>query len=91
MKRDFTRLLVLAFCCAAVFAADAAVVRDIAYDSSIGQSGLGDLYLPEKVAPETPVVLTIHGGGWRAGSRLRVHVARVDFRQRRLDFTPCSR
>ena len=31
------------------------------------------------------------GGGWRAGSRLRVHVARVDFHQRRLDFTPCSR
>ena len=31
------------------------------------------------------------GGGWRAGSRIRVHVARVDFRQRRLDFTPCSR
>ena len=30
------------------------------------------------------------GGGWKAGSRMRVHVARVDFRQRRLDFTPCS-
>ncbi len=31
------------------------------------------------------------GGGWRAGSRMRVHVAKVDFRQRRIDFTPCSR
>ena len=30
------------------------------------------------------------GGGWRAGSRMKVHVARVDFRQRKLDFTPCS-
>ena len=47
----------------------AKVVRDIAYDSSIGRFGLGDLYLPEKVTPETPVVLTIHGGGWGAGDR----------------------
>ena len=31
------------------------------------------------------------GGGWRAGSRIKVRIARVDFRQRRLDFTPCSR
>jgi ribonuclease R len=31
------------------------------------------------------------GGSWRAGSRLKVHVAKVDFNQRRVDFTPCSR
>ena len=31
------------------------------------------------------------GGSWRAGMRMKVHVARVDFRQRRIDFTPCSR
>ena len=30
-------------------------------------------------------------GSWRAGSRLKVHVAKVDFRQRRVDFVPCSR
>ena len=30
------------------------------------------------------------GGSWRAGDRMRVHVARVDFVQRRLDFTPCE-
>ena len=28
------------------------------------------------------------GGSWRVGSRLRVHVARVDFRERRIDFVP---
>ena len=28
------------------------------------------------------------GGSWRAGDRLRVHVARVDFTQRRIDFVP---
>jgi len=28
------------------------------------------------------------GGSWHVGDRLRVHVARVDFHQRRLDFVP---
>jgi acetyl esterase/lipase len=50
-------------------ACDAKVVRDVAYDASIGRFGLGDLYLPEKVTPETPAVLAIHGGGWGAGDR----------------------
>jgi len=31
------------------------------------------------------------GGSWRAGTRLKVRVAKIDFRQRRVDFTPCSR
>ena len=48
---------------------DAKVVRDVAYDPSIGRFGLGDLYLPEKVTPEPPVVLAIHGGGWGGGDR----------------------
>ena len=50
-------------------AAGAAVVRDIPYASVNGKFGLGDLYLPEKVSPKTPVVLAIHGGGWGAGDR----------------------
>ena len=28
------------------------------------------------------------GGSWRTGDRLKVHVAKVDFRQRRIDFIP---
>ena len=31
------------------------------------------------------------GGSWRPGTMLKVHIAKVDFDQRRLDFTPCSR
>ncbi len=50
-------------------AVGASVVRDIAYDPSIGRFGLGDLYLPENVTPDTPVVLAIHGGGWSGGNR----------------------
>ena len=38
---------------------------------------------------ESDQTLSAPGGGrWRVGDRLRVHVARVDFRQRRIDFVP---
>ena len=47
----------------------AAVVRDIPYAPENGKFGLGDLYLPQSVSDETPVVLAIHGGGWSAGDR----------------------
>ena len=30
------------------------------------------------------------GGSWHAGDRMKVHVAKVDFRQRRIDFVPVS-
>jgi len=31
------------------------------------------------------------GGSWCVGDRMKVHVAKVDFRQRRIDFAPCDR
>jgi len=30
------------------------------------------------------------GGSWRVGDRIKVHVAKVDFRERRLDFVPAQ-
>ena len=65
----FRKAVLLAAVACAAAASNAHVVRDIAYDASIGRFGLGDLYLPEKVTSETPVVLAIHGGGWGAGDR----------------------
>ena len=44
-------------------------IRDIPYAPENGKFGLGDLYLPEKVNASTPLVLTIHGGGWSGGDR----------------------
>ena len=41
---------------------------------------------------ESDQSLSAYGGGsWRAGDRIKVHVAKVDFRQRRIDFVPCAR
>ena len=38
---------------------------------------------------ESDQSLSAYGGGsWRAGDRMKVHVANVDFRQRRIDFVP---
>ena len=41
---------------------------------------------------ESDQSLSVPGGGsWRPGDRLKVHVAKVDFRQRRIDFVPVRR
>ena len=47
----------------------ASVIRDTLYDPAIGNAGLGDLYLPKNHDASTPMVLCIHGGGWRSGNR----------------------
>jgi acetyl esterase/lipase len=44
------------------------ILRDVVYSSQLGFRPLSlDLYLPE--GDGAPVVLFLHGGGWRAGSR----------------------
>ena len=40
------------------------VLRDIPYAPDLGHWGLGDLHIPHDAGPSTPVMLTIHGGGW---------------------------
>jgi acetyl esterase/lipase len=51
------------------WAAPDTVHRDIAYSATADADGVGDLYLPATVKPDTPVVLAIHGGGWSGGDR----------------------
>ena len=58
-KLAFAALFPLAVC--------AGGVTTVPYGSDPQQ--VGDLFLPEKVSSETPVVLNIHGGGWGAMSR----------------------
>lgn len=44
------------------------MIADIAYRQVNGWHGEIDLYLPERPGPH-PVILYLHGGGWRFGSR----------------------
>ena len=75
-----------AVCVAAVaVAAPSRVVRDIPYDPALGADGLGDLYLPDDVRPETPLILVIHGGGWSASHRPSI-AGIAEFFQRDLGF-----
>jgi len=45
------------------------VLRDIEYANVDGHSLRLDLYLPERVEAPVPLVLWVHGGGWRAGDK----------------------
>ena len=56
-------MFLMAVACATANGAE--IVRDIPYAPENGKFGLGDLYLPKSSSSETPVVLTIHGGGWK--------------------------
>lgn len=57
---------------AAVLPAGVKVLRDLEYSRPGGQPLLLDLYLPEKKPNKSiPVVLWVHGGGWKGGSKDR--------------------
>ena len=46
------------------------VLRDLRYgDESSGVRNMLDLYLPDEAAGKTPVVIAVHGGGLRRGSK----------------------
>ena len=60
-------MFLMAVACATATGAE--IVRDIPYAPENGKFGLGDWYLPKSSSPETPVVLTIHGGGWKTLDR----------------------
>ncbi len=49
-------------------AASSTVVRNLPYAPSVGERGVGDLFLPENETGKAPVLL-IHGGGWNAMSK----------------------
>ncbi len=63
-KRGLIALGAAVALAAAAWGGPATIVRDLTYNAAAGKDGLGDLYLPADVKPDTPVVLAIHGGGW---------------------------
>ena len=72
----FRKLLSLAlYACfvPATYAADdsdsANIIHEIEFAKPDGHSLLLDLYLPEDRSEPVPVVVFVHGGGWKNGSR----------------------
>ena len=51
------------------------VLRDVEYAEADGQSLQLDLYLPEKTDQSPPLLVWIHGGGWRNGDKANVNPA----------------
>jgi len=45
------------------------IVRDVPFASAGGEPLLADLFLPQDTASPPPVIVWVHGGGWRFGSR----------------------
>lgn len=45
------------------------ILRDLVYSHAGGVPRLADIYLPEDLGRPAPVILWVHGGGWRFGDR----------------------
>ncbi len=57
------------FAVASIGCSDVYFIGDVAYDVRYGEATTMDLYLPRDVAPSSPAVMLIHGGGWRILSK----------------------
>lgn len=54
--------------CVLVSCAEFDKITNVVYDDRFEATAL-DVYLPGEVAPDSPAVMLIHGGGWSRGSR----------------------
>ncbi len=48
---------------------DVRAIRDLVYSNAGGSPRLADLYLPVAAQGKLPVIIWVHGGGWRFGDR----------------------
>ena len=55
--------------------AEPRVVRDLEYARVDGHELKLDLHLPEKSGPSPPLIIYVHGGAWRSGSKREVPLA----------------
>jgi len=65
----FDFLLLAVILPAGAFAASVRVIQNIPYVPNGSPSQRLDLYLPTQAGPPCPLVVWIHGGAWRAGSK----------------------
>jgi hypothetical protein len=57
-------------------------IKDIEYKNIGGKSLQLDMYIPKNVTKPAPLLVFIHGGGWRGGNRADYLVYLVDFAQK---------
>ena len=57
------------------------IERDLVYKTVDGIELKLDLYIPEKISAPVPLIIWIHGGGWRNGSKETCLAARLNFMQ----------
>lgn len=72
MLRKFRLLALVAVAVSLVASqtAEAKVEKDVVYGTANGEELLADVYSPDEESTEArPVVLLIHGGGWRGGTK----------------------
>jgi len=63
-------------------------IADLAISGLVHISTLSNKYVRYNEYDQT---LSVPGGkGWKIGDRIRVKVAGMDIRERKLDFAPCS-
>jgi acetyl esterase/lipase len=54
-------------------------IKDIEYKNVNGKSLQLDMYIPDSVKKQAPLLVFIHGGGWRSGKRSDYLVYLIDF------------
>jgi len=75
--------LVIVFLCSSAFAQQpplppgVKILRDVAYVAGGTRAQVLDLYLPESAGPARPLVVWIHGGGWKGGTKDRTPALRL--------------
>ena len=101
-RHTLTRGLVVAWLCLPMLAVQAAhaqearedyqVHKDIVYGQVDGRALLVDLYIPNDT-PEPPLLVWVHGGAWRSGSKSSVGplgLASAGFAIASVDFRPSA-
>ena len=53
----------------------ARAIKNIEYSNVNGNPLLLDLYVPKQYSGKTPVIMWVHGGGWKNGSKERGKVS----------------
>ena len=71
------RVLMLVASTATIISAEEPTLRDVEYDSIDNHSLRLDFYEPTQRRPERPLIIWVHGGAWRSGSKSDVPITKL--------------